>query len=132
MNPKYKTKQYELFEPVKVFIALMLVALYFFLPKAEPNIQQPQTPIQEVSQKLLPAIPNAGAQCASSCQRSVCVDWDPTPCGSHTWDIGCCLAYDTVCDPGCSEDPGDGGSGGPSYSPPTILHTFNCSDSLIG
>jgi hypothetical protein len=84
-----------------------------------PNTNPPK--LQEIFPQLILAIPNVGAQCSNQCRIQVCVDWDPNPCGSNPWDIGCCVRYESQCDPGCEPPP-------PPNQPPSISHVFTCSD----
>ncbi|MCB0103284.1 MAG: hypothetical protein KDD74_14660, partial [Anaerolineales bacterium] len=112
MNPK--TKRYELFEPVKVFIALMLVAIVWLLPVALPQAED--SPDKQPNADSLFIIPQAGA-------GWTCFD------NPNCWEWACaevirggCLRYEQKCT--CTHE---GGGGGPSYSPPTISHTLNCS-----
>ena len=134
MQNKPRSKKYNFLQPERIFTALLIAALLYLIPASHSReaAQQPGT-LREYLPKLIPAVPGAGAQCAAECEVTVCLDWDPNPCGTHEWDIGCCLEYGTECDPGCSvdPDPGDGGGGGPSYQPPTISHVLNCSNSGV-
>jgi hypothetical protein len=115
----------EFINPVRVFFAIIIVVLIWFTPIAktpkQAAIKEKPTLLEyAASPRLILAVPEVNAGCPNQCQIKVCVDWDPNPCGSHKWDIGCCLAYDTQCDPEC--DTGGGGTN----QPPTISHVLNC------
>ena len=89
MNPKYKTKQYELFEPVKVFIALMLVAIVWLLPVALPQAED--SPDKQPNADSPFIVPKAGAEWT-------CFD------NPNCWEWACaevirggCLRYEQKC-----------------------------------
>ncbi len=120
------SKRKELINPVRVFFAMIIVVLIWFTPIAktpkQAAIKEKPTLLEyAASPRLILAVPEAEAGCPSQCEIQVCVDWDPTPCGSNSWDIGCCLAYDTGCDPEC-----DTGGGGGENQPPSVSHVLNC------
>ena len=120
MNPKHKTKPYELFEPVKVFIALILVAIVWLLPIVVPQMEDsPGKKPQPESPFILPKVA-AGWTCFDNpnCWIWACAEKVPG---------GGCNAYEQKCI--CTHDPDPPA---PVYSPPTISHTFNCSVSGWG
>ncbi len=123
------SKRKELINPVRVFFAIVIAAIIWFAPiaktpKQAARVDKPTLLEYAASPGLILAVPEAEAGCPSQCEIQVCVDWDPTPCGSNSWDIGCCLAYDTGCDPEC--DMGGGGGGGGENQPPAISHVLTC------
>ncbi|HRJ57121.1 MAG TPA: Ig-like domain-containing protein [Anaerolineales bacterium] len=106
-----------LFEPTRVFIALLIVAFLWVFPLLTlPEEQRDRTAYASESR----------SSCPNSCQIPVCKKWVP-PGGScqpeNDWDIGCCTIWGTACDPACEEEEDPGGGN----QPPGISHVLNCS-----
>ena len=113
---------FKLFEPFKVFFALLIVVLFFFAPVTSPvneEADQEQTALQEFFPVLDPFASSADA-CPWACIK--CTEWDP-----DAWPKTCLTYECTDASGNCGED-GGGGGGGPSYQPPTISHVLNCSN----
>lgn len=116
----------EFINPAHVFFAIVIVTIIWFAPIAKTprqaaRIEKPTLIEYIVHPRLVLAVPEVEAGCPAQCQIEVCVDWDPNPCGTNPWDIGCCLAYATECDPGCDVEPPP-----PDNQPPAISHILNC------
>lgn len=117
-----------LLEPTRVFIAILLAVTLWLLPAViQPpinNTEKIRQPLQEAGGiTLVSAIQANAPNCARECQYDECVNWKPGPspiCPRPGPGGGCCLAYETRCDPGC-EDPT------PPTLPPTISAVLNCS-----
>lgn len=107
----------ELFEPLKIFFAILIVSLVFFAPIVQSEKAETPTAIQEYP-ALNPFASSADA-CPWNCIK--CTEWDP-----DAWPKTC-LTYECTDASGNCGDPGDGGGGGPSYQPPTISHVLTCS-----
>ena len=76
-------------------------------------------------------MPRAFAACPAACRITTCTDWDApgeNGCNAKPPNKGCCWAYETTCDPGCSEPDPDPTP--PPASPPSISGTVNCT--LVG
>ena len=126
-NPKTLSFLSILFDPTRIFIALLIAVIIWLYPAiTQPilsNTEKIRKPLQEYGGiSLASAIEAHAPNCAKSCQNNVCVDWDPGPspsCPKPGPGGGCCMAYEVECDPGCSDPP-------PTL-PPTIAITLNCS-----
>jgi len=74
-------------------------------------------------------IPRAFAACPAACRITTCSDWaapGERGCNAKPPDKGCCFAYETTCDPDCS-DPGDPTPPPPPvYQPPSISGSVSC------
>ena len=72
----------------------------------------------------------ASAGCPSECIIKVCVHWVPGPSSScpHPGPMGgCCLAYDTKCDPNCDVPPPPAPTATPVPDiPPSVSGSVNC------
>ncbi|MFN8434331.1 MAG: hypothetical protein U0V18_09930 [Anaerolineales bacterium] len=117
-QPHSKQKP-ELFEPLKIFFAILLVSLVFFAPIVQPEKEKTPTNFQEYP-ALHPFASSVDA-CPWNCIK--CTSWD-----ENAWPRTC-LTYECTDASGNCGDPGDGGGGGPVYQPPTISHVLNCSNS---
>ncbi|MBE0669347.1 MAG: Ig-like domain repeat protein [Anaerolineales bacterium] len=111
--------------PIHIFLAILIVAIVWFAPvaktpKESARKEKPTLLEYAASPSLILAVPEVEAGCPNQCQIKVCVDWDPNPCGSKPWDIGCCMAYATECDPECDVEP-------PANQSPAISHVLTCS-----
>jgi len=116
----------EFINPAHVFFAIVIATIIWFAPIAKTPRQAARTEkptlIEYIANpRLVLAVPEVKAGCPTQCQIEVCVDWDPNPCGTNPWDIGCCLAYATECDPGCDVEPPP-----LDNQPPAISHILNC------
>ncbi len=121
MVPK---RRKEIINPTRVFIAILVTVFILLAPvRQERGEEKPALVEYESKPKLALAIGGVKASCSPQCEIEVCVDWDPTPCGTNPWDIGCCLAYETQCNPECEA----GGGGGGGNQPPTIAAVLTCS-----
>jgi hypothetical protein len=117
-------------QPERVLIAILIAVLLWLAPLlVQPplsNTEKVRKPLQEAGGiKLVSAVEANAPNCSPSCQEQECVNWKPGPspaCPRPGPGGGCCLEYETRCDPGC-EDPG------PVYQPPTISAALNCTNS---
>jgi len=72
-------------------------------------------------------MPRAFAACPAACRINTCSDWaapGERGCNAKPPDKGCCFAYETTCDPACSEP--DPTPVPPANQPPTVSGTVNC------
>jgi hypothetical protein len=117
-------------QPERVLIAILIAVLLWLAPLlVQPplsNTEKVRKPLQEAGGITLVSAVEANApNCSPSCQEQECVNWKPGPspaCPRPGPGGGCCLEYETRCDPGC-EDPG------PVYQPPTITAVLSCTNS---
>jgi hypothetical protein len=114
-QPHSKQKP-ELFEPLKIFFAILIVSLVFFAPIVQSEKEETPTTPQEYP-ALNPFASSADA-CPFNCVK--CTSWD-----ENAWPRTC-LTYECMDASGNCGDPGDGGGGG--YQPPTISHVLTCSN----
>ena len=74
-------------------------------------------------------MPRAFAACPAACRITSCSDWaapGERGCNAKPPDKGCCFAYETTCDPDCS-DPGEPDpTPTPVYAPPTVTGWVTC------
>lgn len=116
---KQSTPIYNIFTPVKIFFALLLVTLIFFAPIVNSErVDAPTEPatLQEVYPALKPFASSADA-CPWACIK--CTSWD-----QNAWPRTC-LTYECM---DASGDCGGSGGGGGGYQPPTISHVLTCSN----
>jgi len=95
--------------PIKVFIAILVVALIWFVPIAFPPNTAEQTPLQQ-SLPVLKLFASSADACPFACVK--CTAWDP-----DAWPKNC-LEY--VCLADCEEELP------PPTQPPTISHVLTC------
>jgi hypothetical protein len=107
-TPKY---QITFFEPVKIFLAILLVALFFFVPVSPPEDERTLKTHREYFPALRFFASSVDA-CPFKCVR--CTVWDP-----NAWPNNCVEYY---CDTDCENDPGNGGG----TQPPSISHDLDC------
>jgi hypothetical protein len=107
-TPKHKIT---LFEPAKIFLAILLVAFFFFAPVSQPEEERTLETRQEYFPTLHLFASSADA-CPFKCVR--CTVWDP-----NAWPNNCVEYY---CDTDCENDPGNGGG----TQPPSINHNLDC------
>jgi hypothetical protein len=108
----------KIIHPTKILIAIVVVSIIWILPvfKSENKTQPKQS-------LTVYAGEHTGLSCSYGCQIDVCTKWVPpsaTCQPDNPWDIGCCVRWERQCGPDCEEDP-------PPNQPPTISHTFTCS-----
>ncbi len=72
-------------------------------------------------------MPRAFAACPAACRITTCSNWDApgeNGCDAKPPHKGCCVSYETICDPACSE-PDDPPPPPPVY-PPSISGSVSC------
>ncbi|MFN8380655.1 MAG: Ig-like domain-containing protein [Anaerolineales bacterium] len=109
------SKKRELINPVRVFLAILIVALVWFVPIAFPLRGKEAAEIKE-SRALVYVFASSADACPFACIK--CTSWE-----EGVWPRGC-LTWE--CDGGCESDPGGGGN-----QPPTISQVLTCTQSGV-
>ena len=104
------SKRKEFINPVRVFLAIVIVVLIWFAPIAFPLRGKEAIEIKETS-PLVYVFASSADACPFDCIK--CTSWEV-----GVWPRGC-LTWE--CDGGCEGDPGGG-----ENQPPTISHILNC------